>query len=195
MAGCSWKSLTLDEADDGGHSIAGSASMKRLTLMRHGDAQWDDPQLADLERPLNRRGISACQGMARQLARQQPPPELLLFSPAQRTRQTADIVARCLGLAPRLVVREDRLYLCAAAELLHIVRATGPRITHLLMIGHNPGLSEFAQQLSPAVQGDGLTTAAICSGVFSGEWLDFAPGQMREVVVETPPRRLFGLLR
>ena len=41
--------------------------MKRLTLMRHADAQWKDPEVADFARPLNRRGHSEAEAMARRL--------------------------------------------------------------------------------------------------------------------------------
>ena len=41
--------------------------MKRLTLMRHADARWKDAGISDLERPLNRRGTTAAEAMARRL--------------------------------------------------------------------------------------------------------------------------------
>lgn len=42
--------------------------MKRLTLMRHGDAQWKDPEVADFARSLNRRGGSEAEATGRRLA-------------------------------------------------------------------------------------------------------------------------------
>jgi len=68
--------------------------MKRLTLMRHADARWNDPAMPDLDRPLNRRGTAAAEAMARRLLDLELIPDLLLASPARRTQQTADIVAR-----------------------------------------------------------------------------------------------------
>src|SRR5438045_8478832 len=41
--------------------------MKRLTLMRHAGARWNDPAITDLERPLHRRGTAAAQDLARRL--------------------------------------------------------------------------------------------------------------------------------
>ena len=124
--------------------------MKRLTLMRHADARWNDPAISDLERPLNRRGIGAAQAMARRLLELQLIPDLLLTSPARRTQQTADIVARELSLPARRVRHEEALYLASAADMLKLVQATGPRVAHLLVVAHNPGVSELVQLLLPA---------------------------------------------
>src|SRR5437764_2320066 len=107
--------------------------MKRLTLMRHADARWNDPALPDLERPLNRRGAAAAEAMARRLLALELVPDLLLASPARRTRQTAEIVARELSLAPRRVVHEEMLYMACAQDMLALAQRPGPRIAHLIL--------------------------------------------------------------
>ena len=92
--------------------------MKRLTLMRHAEARWKDAGLSDLERPLNRRGTAAAEAMARRLLELQLLPDLLLVSPAVRTRQTADIVARELSLPARRVLHaRGRSNSCARARM------------------------------------------------------------------------------
>jgi phosphohistidine phosphatase len=169
--------------------------MKRLTLMRHGDARWKDAGLSDIERPLNRRGTAAAEAMARRLLELELVPELVLVSPARRTQQTAEIVARELSIPARRVMREERLYLAAAGDLLEVVRDTGPRISHLLMIAHNPGVSELAVLLVPEGSGGGLATAAVCSIAFDvTAWDALGPEAVTEVQHETPPGRLFGFL-
>lgn len=75
--------------------LRSEAALKRLTLMRHADARWQDAGLSDLERPLNRRGTAAAEAMARRLLELALVPELLLVSPARRTQQTGEIVAGC----------------------------------------------------------------------------------------------------
>src|SRR5207248_280159 len=69
--------------------------MKRLTLMRHADARWNDPALPDLERPLNRRGAAAAEAMARRLLELELVPDLLLASPARRTGPAAVTGVQC----------------------------------------------------------------------------------------------------
>jgi phosphohistidine phosphatase len=168
--------------------------MKRLTLMRHGDARWKDQGLSDFDRPLNRRGTAAAETMARRLLELQFVPDLMLVSPARRTQQTGEIVARELSIPARRVVREERLYLARAGDLLQVVRDTGPRISHLLLVGHNPGISELAALLVAERSKGGLASAAICSIAFEAPgWDALTPEAVTQVHNESPPGRLFGL--
>jgi phosphohistidine phosphatase len=168
--------------------------MKRLTLMRHGDARWKDAGLSDFERPLNRRGSGAAEAMARRLLELELVPDLMLVSPARRAQQTGEIVARELSIPARRVVREERLYLATAGDLLQVMRDTGPRIAHLLLIAHNPGLSELAASLAPESAKGGLASAAVCSIAFEAAgWDALGPESVKQVQHETPPGRLFGL--
>lgn len=168
--------------------------MKRLTLMRHADARWKDAGISDLERPLNRRGTAAAESMARRLLELELVPDLLVVSPARRTQQTAEIVARELSVPQRRVVREELLYLASAADLLKVVMGAGPRVAHLLLVGHNPGVSELVHELVPGRGGSGLATAALCSIAFECEqWNGICAAAVREVTREAPPAGLFGL--
>jgi phosphohistidine phosphatase len=169
--------------------------MKRLTLMRHADARWNDPALPDLERPLNRRGEAAAEAMARRLLELELVPDLLLASPARRTQQTADIVARELALPPRRVLREEALYLASAPDMLKLVQRTGPRIAHLLLIAHNPGVSELVHLLIPKGGVSSLAAGAVCSIAFEAtQWSAIDPAAVTGMQHEKPPARLFGLL-
>jgi phosphohistidine phosphatase len=166
----------------------------RLTLMRHGDAQWKDPEVADFARPLNRRGSSECEAMGRRLAELSLVPELIISSPARRAQQTAEIVARELALPPRSIRFEEALYLAGAQEILRLVRTIGPRVPHLMIIGHNPGISELANLLGPNADPGGLATAAFSTLTFDvDQWSAIGPGVVREVTNEAPPSRLFSL--
>lgn len=168
--------------------------MKRLTLMRHANAQWKDPQISDFDRPLNRRGISEAEAMSRRLMELNLIPTVLLTSSARRAQQTADIVARELGVAARNVRREESLYLAPAVDILRLVHTTGPRIPHLMIVGHNPGITEVASLLAPALGIEDLATAAVCSLSFdSRTWADVRSGNLRDSLSESPPTRLFAL--
>lgn len=167
--------------------------MKRLTLMRHADAQWNDPQIPDFDRPLNRRGTSEAQAMSRRLIELKLIPTIVLTSSARRAQQTADIVTRQMGVAARNSRSDESLYLAPAAEILRVVQATGPRIEHLMVIGHNPGITELANLLAPAAR-IGLATAALCSLTFDiRRWADVAARKLTDVRSESPTVRLFAL--
>ena len=100
--------------------------MRRLTLMRHGEARWKDTETDDFARALSRRGISGAEAMAGRLRELGLVPDRLLTSPAHRTGQTAEIVARELALPTRHVLREEGLYLASAADLLRCPLALPP---------------------------------------------------------------------
>jgi phosphohistidine phosphatase len=168
--------------------------VKRLTLMRHANAQWKDPQISDFDRPLNRRGISEAEAMSRRLVELNLIPTVLLTSSARRAQQTADIVARELGVAARNTRSEESLYLAAAADILRVIQTTGPRIPHLMIVGHNPGITEVANLLAPALNIESLATAAVCTLTFdSRTWADVRAGNLRDSQSESPPTRLFAL--
>ncbi|HXY96067.1 MAG TPA: histidine phosphatase family protein [Steroidobacteraceae bacterium] len=169
--------------------------MKRLTVMRHADARWKDPATDDFARPLNRRGLSGAEAIAKRLLELELVPDRLLASTARRAEQTADIVARELSLSVRHVQREERLYLASAADMLRLVQETGPRIAHLMVIGHNPGASDLIHLLVPRGGISTLTTAAVCSMVFDTDhWHAIGPDCVKEVHHQAPPSRLWGLI-
>jgi phosphohistidine phosphatase len=104
-------------------------------------------------------------------------------------------VARELSLPARLVLSDEALYLASAADLLKVVQATGPRVTHLLGVAHNPGVSELVQKLVPEAEASGLATAALCSIAFeTTHWTTIGVAIVRDVLREAPPARgLLGL--
>jgi phosphohistidine phosphatase len=162
--------------------------------MRHAEARWKDAGISDLERPLNRRGTSAAEAMARRLQELKLVPDLLVVSPALRTRQTADIVARELAVPARRVLHEEALYLASAADLLKVVQGMGPRVAHMLLVAHNPGVSELVQLLVPEADASGLPTAALCSISFdTAHWTAIGVAAVRDVQREAPSKGLFGL--
>lgn len=169
--------------------------MKRLTLMRHGNAKWKDPQVADFERPLNRRGVGEAEVMARRMAELAFVPTLIIASPATRTKQTADIVARELGVSARQVRTEEALYLARADDILKVIHATGPRVPHLMIVGHNPGISKAGTDLGARYEGEDMETGAIVSLTFDvRSWSAVTKAVLRQAVSEAPPARLLASL-
>jgi phosphohistidine phosphatase len=168
--------------------------VKRLTLMRHANAQWKDPQLADFERPLSRRGQSEAEAMGRRFVELHLAPTVVVTSPARRARQTADIMVREVGLPARNLRTEESLYLAPSEEILRIIRSTGPRIPHLMIVGHNPGISELSNLLAPLSHAREITTAGMCSLSFDvHSWADIDSDKLRDTLAEAPPVRMFAL--
>ena len=169
--------------------------MKSLTLMRHANAKWKDRDVADFERPLNRRGHGEAEAMARRLSELKVKPDLILTSSAIRTKQTAEIVARELGIAVRQVHTDESLYLARAKDILKVINATGPRVPHLMVVGHNPGISRLVHELGGCLNEEDMNTASVCSMKFDARvWSEVSANCLRECVYESPPTRLFSAL-
>lgn len=116
--------------------------MKTLVLVRHAKSSWDDPTLADQDRPLNARGIAAATRMGQWISEKGLIPDLLLVSPAERTRQTTNLMLTSWADPPRVNIVPE-LYHCSAAELRAVLREVADDIPCVMVIGHNPGLAEF----------------------------------------------------
>ncbi len=114
--------------------------MKRLILMRHAKSSWDDSALDDHARPLNGRGRVSARVLGDWLRARGYIPDQTLCSDATRTRETF------AGLKiPCDTQFLDTLYHAGPDAMLHVLRqAAGDTV---LMIGHNPGIGWFAQNL------------------------------------------------
>jgi phosphohistidine phosphatase len=143
---------------------------KRLTLIRHAAAEHD-ADVRDFERPLSRKGQNEALEMARRFLERGLTPDLILASAATRTRETAEAFAKVMRVAARLVQTDDSLYLAEGDAILSAIRAVGPRVGHLMVIGHNPGISAAAISLAPeAITNDLPTCGTLTMTVRCATW-------------------------
>ena len=118
--------------------------MKRLILTRHAKSSWDDPTVADHDRPLNARGKAAAADLGQWLASRGYVPDEVLCSDALRTRKTWSGIAPALPGTPILELK-PALYHAGPDVMLAVLRHG--RGDTVMMIGHNPGIAEFAERL------------------------------------------------
>ena len=138
--------------------------MKILTLVRHAKSSWGDASLSDRQRPLNARGKRDAPVMGKRIADHAIRPSLILTSPAVRARTTARIIAQELSYPVEFLQSEDSLYLASLDDLLDTLVAQDPTFNSLMIVAHNPGLTDFANFLIP-----GLTNNLPTAGVVSVE--------------------------
>jgi phosphohistidine phosphatase len=163
---------------------------QRLTLVRHANAEQDS-DVRDFERPLSRKGHSEANEMARRFHERGLIPELILVSAAVRTRETAATFAKVLGVTARRLQAEDSLYLADGDHIIETIRATGPRIGHLMVIGHNPGISSAAIALAPeAVSNELPTCGTLTMTVECASWKLIDRRCVRDTERDSP-RRFF----
>jgi len=151
---------------------------RRLVLLRHAKADTP-PGTADEDRPLSARGHADAQAAGAWLATRHVP-ELVFCSPAKRTRQTWHAVAANLPATAAPMVRYERgLYLGGADQLLELVRTVEDGVSSVLVIGHNPSLSQLALELDPegGLDSDGLRTSGLTVHRVDGPWAECGPQQ------------------
>jgi phosphohistidine phosphatase len=122
--------------------------VKRLTLVRHADSGWGHASQADVERALSARGKREATHMVAYLVAAKVAPTLIITSPATRARATARIFASAFGYAADRIREAEDAYLASPAELLDLVHRLGGRSRHVMLFGHNPGISRFAGLLA-----------------------------------------------
>lgn len=124
--------------------------MKTLYVIRHAKSSWDDPTLADFDRPLNKRGKHDAPKMGKRLRQQEVVPDLLLSSPAERALTTCNIIAEEIGF-PKSKIKTDRgLYHADDAQILNTVQALDNKYNVVWIFGHNPGLTDFVNLIANA---------------------------------------------
>ncbi len=169
--------------------MSGATVARRLTLVRHGRAEQKGSGQRDFDRALDRRGLAEATGMAHRWRDSGLPPDLLVASAALRTVQTAEAFQRVLARPARPLRIEPSLYLAEVAALLECIRATDDEVAHLMLIGHNPGLSDLAVQLAPSARFAGFDTGASCSMEFAAvSWSVLQLGQAQDFRYEAPGR-------
>ena len=132
--------------------------MKTLLLMRHAKSSWKDSELADHERPLNKRGKKDAPRMGVLLQERELVPQRILCSSALRARETAQVIAENAGFSGEIVTI-DRLYMAETDEFLAVLRELPDDLERVMIIGHNPGLETLLQVLSGRIES--LPTAVL----------------------------------
>lgn len=141
--------------------------MKKLYLVRHAKSSWDDTELSDFDRPLNDRGSIDAPQMGKRLKERKVYPDLMLSSPAVRALATCQEIARALGYPHIRIKTDKRLYHADVEQILTVIKELNKaegKIESVMIFGHNPGITEFANRLLD----DTLDNIPTC-GVVGGE--------------------------
>jgi phosphohistidine phosphatase len=161
---------------------------RELLVLRHAKAERGE--MADFDRALTRRGQRDARRMGRLLKDQSLLPDLLVSSPAQRARETADLAAEAMGLPRDRLRFEPRLYEADAERLLAVLAGCPAACRRVLLIGHNPGAEALVRRLARTVtdpaDGKFLPTAAVARLRVSSEWSEVLPGTADLVSIVRP---------
>lgn len=156
--------------------------MKKLTLVRHAKSSWKHPGLSDYERPLNSRGREDAPMMGQHLAERGLEPDLLVSSPAVRAMATAEAIAEALEYPLEEILEDPQLYLAGTIDWLEVIWGFDDALDHVMCVGHNPGLTDLVNEISPLIV-DNVPTCGVIELEFDTEtWTQV--GHIRAVRAE-----------
>jgi phosphohistidine phosphatase len=162
--------------------------MKRLLVLRHAKSSWKNPELADHDRPLNKRGKRDAPRIGRLLRQEGLVPDLIVSSTAARARKTAKHVAAECGSAGGVELTR-RLYMSGAREYLRVLGEVGGDHRSVMVVGHNPDVEELVRVLTGA--DETMPTAALALIELPlDSWRELAPGSRGRLMELWRPKEL-----
>ena len=122
--------------------------MKTLHLIRHAKSSWEDSRLSDLKRPLSERGKNDCFIMAERIRQLGCEFETVFASPAQRAQLTIRHILNHLNGLETNWQLTDALYTFDSDSLLQWWRSLDDDLSEVVMVGHNPAMTDFICRVS-----------------------------------------------
>lgn len=132
--------------------------MKTLFILRHAKSSWDDANLADFDRPLNKRGLKTAPLVGEMIRKNKFEINSIISSPAKRAEQTANLVKEAAQIEADIRF-DDRIYEASPRRLLEIASELDDKINSAMLVGHNPGLEGLLKLLTQKVEA--MPTAAL----------------------------------
>lgn len=150
--------------------------MRRIFFIRHAKSSWKDEFLADIDRPLNKRGKRDAPFMAKKLAEKVPAVDLLITSSARRARDTSKYFAKKIEVSEKKV--DENVYHAWTDTLIDIVREIPDKYETVLIFGHNPAFTAVYNSFSEH-RLDNLPTCGIFEIQVEGSWSSLSKQKAR----------------
>ena len=120
--------------------------MKKIIIVRHSKSSWSEVGLDDFDRPLSERGEYDGYLMSKKLLKKVSKIDLLISSSSKRTRLTSNYFINQIKI--KSVRYIDELYHASSNEIFNILVTIDKNINSLIIVGHNPGLTNFINNLT-----------------------------------------------
>lgn len=161
---------------------------RELLLLRHAKSSWENPLLADIDRPLNERGRRVAPAMGKHLAKLHLEPGMVVSSPALRAWQTALLLSSVFE-KPVDIHLVDGLYDSSTEHWWQAIHQLPNEVERVMMIGHNPELHAFIGEISDFVVPKFPTCALALFEINASSWKDAtrADFQLKELMI---PKKL-----
>jgi phosphohistidine phosphatase len=148
---------------------------RTLVMIRHAKSSWANPLQSDFERPLNDRGEQDAPMMGERLRGKNVIPDVIISSTAKRAKQTAKKIAKAIGYNENDIVWYEKLYHCIPSVFEEVLYEVADGVKTVFIVAHNPGITEFVNQLSEAFSTDNMPTCGIVGAKFEADqWNEFS---------------------
>ena len=142
--------------------------MKKIFLLRHAKSSWKDFSLSDIERPLNNRGKHDAPMMAERFLKRNIPIDLIISSSSRRTADTAKIFSNIIQSKTH-IQKTDALYEASSYNILNCIHQIEDNCNNIIVVCHNPGITNFANYLSDYFI-ENIPTTGIVGFSFDKNW-------------------------
>ena len=144
--------------------------MKTLFIVRHGKSAWDNPDLKDHDRTLLPKGIKRTKKIAKYLAANNHRPDLMISSSAVRAFETAKIIAEELNYNEDKIKLESNIYYQGTDYLMELLYGLPNDVNSVMLFGHNPTFSHFANKFLDKKISDLPTTGTVSISFETEKW-------------------------
>lgn len=163
--------------------------MRTLILIRHAEASWGQAGMADFDRTLTSQGLLDAAMMSEHLAGAGLVVQKMMSSTAKRACMTTVYFSKALGILESDVDYQKELYLASPTKLLEKISRCDDSVSQLLVVAHNPGISELIEVLTHRYMQDLPACAAMAIRFDLAHWADIVSGQ-GEVIYDQYPQKL-----
>ncbi len=146
--------------------------MKTLYLIRHGKSSWENMAFQDYERPLLEKGIKRTKKVAGYLVNKKVQPDLIVSSHAVRALETAKILAAKLNYIPEHIILDESIYFAGTDALENLVLGLNDSFNEVILVGHNPDITNFANLFLEQKIDYMPTTGVVCVRFKTDKWTD-----------------------
>jgi phosphohistidine phosphatase len=160
--------------------------MKTLYIVRHAKSSWENPAKSDFDRPLNDRGKKDAPRMGKRLKERGVVADLMLSSPAKRALATCQRLSQELHYDQKKIKTENRLYHADSETILDVVQSISNQYDNVILFGHNPGLTDFVNDLMNANLVNLPTCGVVAARFPVDSWMKIESGECELLFIDFP---------
>ena len=159
--------------------------MKTLYLARHAKSYWKDQSIPDFDRPLNSRGKRDAPFMGEVLKDKKVKPDLIISSPAKRTKKTALEIAAKLNYPEKKILYNEELYEASSNTIIKVLNKIDEKYNSVMIFAHNPGLTLLNNHISNNYI-DNIPTCGIVALQLDKKWTELSKNTCKFLYFEYP---------